>query len=115
MLDLEDESDHGHCWGLSASEMVAWIRSFSNEYHTKTTRYPMLYTNPSWWKECTGDSSAFKDTNPLVLAHYSKSVGPSPGGWPYQTIWQDSDSYKYGGDSDVFNGNINNLRKLATG
>lgn len=36
-------------------------------------------------------------------------------GWPYQTIWQNADSYKYGGDSDLFNGSEDSLRKLATG
>jgi hypothetical protein len=115
MVDLESENGHPTCWGLSASAMVAWIKDFSDTYHGKTGRYPMLYFNPSWWKECTGDSKAFSKTNPLVLAHYSSSVGPIPGGWPFQTIWQYDDHYKYGGDSDKFNGEENSLRKLATG
>lgn len=114
MLDLETESD-GECWGLSAAEMVAWIQSFSNEYYSKTGRYPMLYTNPSWWTDCTGNSDAFASTNPLVLARYSTSVGTIPGGWGYQTIWQNSDSYEYGGDSDIFNGAQDRLVALATG
>lgn len=113
MLDLESSSSE--CYGLSASAMVAWIKDFSNTYHGKTGRYPMLYFNPSWWKDCTGNSNAFVNTNPLVLAHYSSAVGPIPGGWPYQTIWQYNDHYQYGGDSDKFNGDINSLRKLATG
>jgi GH25 family lysozyme M1 (1,4-beta-N-acetylmuramidase) len=115
MLDLEDESGHAHCWGLSHSAMVAWIKSFSDTYHSKTGRYPMLYTNPSWWSDCTGNSKAFVNTNPLVLARYASSPGTIPGGWPWQTIWQNSDSYKYGGDSDIFNGSLENLKKLATG
>jgi GH25 family lysozyme M1 (1,4-beta-N-acetylmuramidase) len=114
MLDLESESD-GECWGLSASAMVAWIKEFSDHYHSRTGVYPMLYTNPSWWRTCTGNSNAFVNTNPLVLAHYSSSVGAIPGGWPYQTIWQNSDSYKYGGDSDIFNGDLAGLKRLAKG
>ena len=51
----------------------------------------------------------------LVLARYGTSVGTIPGGWPYQTIWQNSDSYTYGGDSDIFNGDITGLKKLASG
>ncbi|AEO63930.1 glycoside hydrolase family 25 protein [Thermothielavioides terrestris NRRL 8126] len=114
MLDLESESN-GECWGLSASAMVAWIRDFSDRYHERVGVYPMLYTNPSWWQTCTGNSNAFVNTNPLVLAHYSSSVGTIPGGWPYQTIWQNSDSYKYGGDSDIFNGSLDRLQALAKG
>ncbi|KAK6952685.1 hypothetical protein Daesc_004977 [Daldinia eschscholtzii] len=110
MLDLE-----GDCAGLSASAMVSWIRDFSNTYHGKTGRYPLLYTNPSWWSSCTGGSNAFVNTNPLVLARYSSSAGTPPGGWPYYTIWQFNDSYKYGGDSDTFNGDITQLKKLAKG
>ncbi|KAB5542593.1 glycoside hydrolase family 25 protein [Coniochaeta sp. 2T2.1] len=114
MLDLESEGG-ATCWGLSASAMVAWIKAFSDRYHSRTGRYPMLYTNPSWWSSCTGNSNAFVNTNPLVLARYSSSPGTIPGGWPYQTIWQNSDSYAYGGDSDIFNGDIAGLRRLATG
>ncbi|RYO75638.1 hypothetical protein DL764_010363 [Monosporascus ibericus] len=64
---------------------------------------------------CTGDSSAFVDTNPLALARYSSSAGTPPGGWPYYTIWQFNDAYEYGGDSDTFNGDQSGLERLATG
>ncbi len=114
MLDLESESS-GECWGLSASAMVAWIKAFSDRYHSREGVYPLLYTNPSWWKDCTGNSNAFVNTNPLVLAHYSSTVGTIPGGWAYQTIWQNSDSYAYGGDSDIFNGSLDRLQALARG
>ncbi|KAH8900784.1 N,O-diacetylmuramidase [Thozetella sp. PMI_491] len=114
MLDLESESD-GECWGLSTSAMVAWIKDFSDTYHSKTTRYPMLYFNPSWWQTCTGNSNAFASTNPLVLAHYSSSIGTIPGSWATWTIWQYSDSSSWGGDADRFNGDAAGLTKLATG
>ncbi|KAI1452964.1 glycoside hydrolase family 25 protein [Annulohypoxylon moriforme] len=110
MLDLE-----GDCAGLSTSAMVSWIQDFSNTYHGKTGRYPLLYTNPAWWASCTDGSSAFVDTNTLVLARYSSSAGTPPGGWPYYTIWQFNDVYQYGGDSDTFNGELSSLQKLATG
>ncbi|GAP89829.1 putative glycoside hydrolase family 25 protein [Rosellinia necatrix] len=109
MLDLE-----GSCV-LSASATVAWIKDFSNTYHAKTGVYPLLYTNPSWWSSCTGNSNAFVNTNPLVLARYSSSAGTPPGGWPYYTIWQFNDHYAYGGDSDVFNGDMAALLRLAKG
>ncbi|KAL7620006.1 hypothetical protein AAE478_010555 [Parahypoxylon ruwenzoriense] len=110
MLDLE-----GDCAGFSTSGMVSWIKDFSDTYHSKTGRYPLLYTNPSWWSTCTGGSSAFVNTNPLVLARYSSSAGTPPGGWPYYTIWQFNDAYAYGGDSDTFNGDLAGLKRLASG
>lgn len=114
MLDLEG-SDKGNCWGLSQSAMVSWIKAFSDRYRDKTGRDCLIYTNPSWWKECTGGSNAFVKTNPLVLARYADAPGEAPGGWPYETIWQFDDKYKYGGDSDTFNGDMAALTRLATG
>lgn len=110
MLDLESG-----CWGLSAAEMVDWIKAFSDRYKCEAGRYPMLYTSPSWWSECTGDSDAFAGTNPLVLARWASEPGEIPGGWEAQTIWQYNDEYEYGGDSDRFNGSLEELVALATG
>ena len=109
MLDLE-----AGCWGLSQSAMVAWIRAFSDRYKAKVGRTPMLYTNVDFWQTCTGNSQAFAKTNPLVLARWSSSPGTPPGGWAKQTIWQNSDHYTHGGDSDVFNGSQEDLVKFAT-
>ena len=75
----------------------------------------MIYSTNDWWSQCTGNSGAFSSTSPLVLADYNSSPGTIPGGWGYQTIWQNSDSYTYGGDSDLFNGSEDSLKKLATG
>lgn len=94
---------------------VSWIRTFSNTYHSATGRYPVLYSSPSWWSSCTGNSNAFVNTNPLWLARYNSSPGTPQGGWPYYTIWQNADSNAYGGDSDQFNGDMTQLKKLASG
>ncbi|KAH8645624.1 glycoside hydrolase family 25 protein [Xylariales sp. PMI_506] len=110
MLDLE-----GSCSNLTVSQMVTWISDFSETYHVVTGRYPMLYTSPSWWQTCTGDSTAFSQTNALVLAHWSTTVGALPGGWSAQTIWQNADTYAYGGDSDIFNGDEDALNNFAAG
>ncbi|KAI4270655.1 MAG: hypothetical protein LQ337_006542 [Flavoplaca oasis] len=115
MLDMEYGST-STCHGLGQASMVNWIADFLNTYHGKTGRWPMIYTTYNWWVTCTGNSRAFYTKSPLVLARYS-TAGPGtiPGGWPYQTIWQKDDKYAYGGDSDVFNGALSQLRKLATG
>jgi len=115
MIDLESENGIPKCYGKNPANMVAWIQDFVNTYHSKTGRYPMIYTNRDWWTTCTGDSDAFSSTCPLVLASWNSVPGPIPGGWPYQTIWQYNDHSPWGGDSDSFNGDLTRLTKLATG
>ncbi|KAJ5780095.1 hypothetical protein N7457_005255 [Penicillium paradoxum] len=114
MLDIEYNPSGATCYGLSASAMVAWIKDFGNTYKAKAGRYPMIYTTADWWNTCTGGSTAFSADYPLVLARYASSVGTIPGGWPYQSFWQNSDSYKYGGDSEIWNGSEANLKIFAT-
>lgn len=104
MLDLESDC-----------KSVAWIKTFSDTYHATTGRYPVLYSSPSWWSSCTGNSNAFVNTNPLNMACWDSEPCTPQGGWPYYTIWQNKDSNPYGGDSDVFNGDMTQLKKLATG
>lgn len=115
-LDLESTNGVKACYGLSHAKMVAWIKDFSNTYHAKTKRYPVLYTTTSWWKECTGNSKAFGTTNPLWLARYSSKPGELPAGWPYYTFWQYSDKASViGSDANVFNGDSAALKRMAKG
>lgn len=74
MLDLE-----GDC------ASVEWIQEFSDEYHSQTGRYPVLYSSPSWWEECTGNSDAFIDTNPLDMACWDSEPCTPQGSWPVST------------------------------
>lgn len=104
MLDLE-----GDCISVS------WIQEFSDGYQSSIGRYPVLYSSPSWWQSCTGNTDAFVSTNPLMMACYDSTPCTPQGDWPEYTIWQYNDDNSYGGDSDVFNGNMAQLRKLATG
>ncbi|KAI9925288.1 hypothetical protein ASPWEDRAFT_164167 [Aspergillus wentii DTO 134E9] len=116
MLDLEYNPYKGNnCYDLSPSQMTAWIKDFSDTYNSKTGRYPMIYTTADWWKTCTGDSKAFSETSPLVLARYNSAPGAAPGGWKFQSIWQNSDKYSFGGDSDLWNGSEDSLKKFAKG
>jgi GH25 family lysozyme M1 (1,4-beta-N-acetylmuramidase) len=114
MLELESGSG-GDCWGLSATAMVSWIKSFSDQYHARQGVYPMLYTSMTWWERCTGNSMAFANSNPLVLAKYSSGVTAVPGGWSSYAIWQNATVYGYGGNSDIFNGNEAAPRTFAPG
>jgi len=115
MLDIEYNPSGATCYGLSTSAMVAWIHDFVNTYHTKTGRYPMIYTTTDWWTTCTGNNSGFGSTCPLVIARYASSVGTLPAGWSYETFWQYADSGTFPGDQDLFNGDAAGLSRLATG
>jgi GH25 family lysozyme M1 (1,4-beta-N-acetylmuramidase) len=115
MIDMEGTAGLPKCYSKSASAMVAWIQDFVNTYHAKTGRYPMIYTNRDWWTTCTGNSAAFSEICPLVFASWNSVPGPLPGVWSSYTIWQNSDNFPCGGDSDIFNGDLSALQKFAKG
>lgn len=77
MLDLE-----GDCIS------VDWIQEFVDKYYDLTGRYAILYSSPSWWEECTGNSDAFVSNNPLNMACYNSEPCTPQGDWPYYTFWQ---------------------------
>ncbi|WP_405020965.1 lysozyme [Kitasatospora sp. NBC_00070] len=114
-LDIEYNPYGATCYGLSRAAMVSWIRDFSNTVHSRTGRYPVLYTTTDWWTTCTGNSTAFGTTNPLWIARYASAVGTLPAGWTYQTIWQYADSGPLPGDQNYFNGAYDRLQALAKG
>ena len=115
MLDIEYNPSGSTYYGLSASEMVSWVEEFGETYKIKVGRYPMMYTTADWWDTCTDGSTVFSKDYPLVLAQYSSSISCIPGDWPYQGFWQNSNSYCYGGDSDLWNGSEDNLQAFAKG
>ncbi|MFI6850293.1 lysozyme [Kitasatospora sp. NBC_00085] len=114
-LDIEYNPYGATCFGLSQSAMVSWIRSFSNTVHTRTGRYPTIYTTTNWWSQCTGNNGGFGTTSPLWIARYASSVGTLPNGWGYQTFWQYADSGTFPGDQNLFNGAYDRLQALANG
>ncbi|RKT19657.1 GH25 family lysozyme M1 (1,4-beta-N-acetylmuramidase) [Streptomyces sp. 1114.5] len=114
-LDIEYNPYGATCYGLSQSAMVSWIRSFSDTVHSRTGRYPTIYTTTNWWTQCTGNYGGFGATNPLWIARYASTVGTLPNGWGYQTFWQYADSGTFPGDQDYFNGATDRLSALALG
>lgn len=116
MLDIEYNPGSGNdCYDMDPDSMVSWVSEFVEGYKYATGVYPLLYTNLDWWSRCAGNSDAFIDKCPLVVARYSDAVGTLPGGWPFHTIWQYSDAYEFGGDADLFNGDLDGLKRLAAG
>ncbi|KAF7561812.1 hypothetical protein G7046_g2355 [Stylonectria norvegica] len=115
VVGLVDNPNKASCYGLSPDRMVAWISQFVDFYHRKARRYPMIYTTNTWWRACTGNSQSFAKTSPLFIAGYNGTIGVLPGGWTNYTIWQNSRTYSYGGNSDVFRGSKRQLQRLAKG
>lgn len=116
MLDFEKPPNHPKCYGMSAKEMVAWTKDFSDTYFKETGRHPIIYTGSDWWQECANDSDAFAKKNPLALSQWGDKIALVPGRWGDKpTIWQKDAEYKHGGDSNEFYGSVKELKKFAGG
>lgn len=102
------------CYNMSASQMVGWIRDFSNTMVALTGRKPAIYTTTDWWKTCTANNGGFSD-HPLHLASYSTAPGLLPNGWSNYSIWQYSSQGPFLGDSNVWNGTYSQLKAFAYG
>jgi GH25 family lysozyme M1 (1,4-beta-N-acetylmuramidase) len=92
MLDIEYDpyvSSDGtnECYGLSASQMTAWISGFITTAQSLTGQYPIIYTTANWWDTCTGGSTAFS-ADPMWVAAYGFASPPLPAGWSSWSFWQ---------------------------
>jgi GH25 family lysozyme M1 (1,4-beta-N-acetylmuramidase) len=113
-LDIEyNPYAGGECFGLSQASMRSWITSFLDTYHSRTTRWPVIYSTTNWWSSCTGNWSGPSANDPLWIACYCSSAGTLPAGYGFYTFWQFADSGTFPGDQDVFNGDAARLTALA--
>ncbi|MFF1382723.1 lysozyme [Arthrobacter sp. NPDC058288] len=105
------------CYGMSPSQLTAWVRDFGNTMQALTGRLPVIYTNTMWWKQCTGDAAGFGNY-PLWVAAYPSSAtndaGAIPSSWSSYSIWQYSSTGPFAGDSNVWNGTYQMLQRFAT-
>ncbi len=113
-LDVEYNPYGEACYGLDPTRMGEWIRDFSDTYHARTGRFPVVYTSTNWWNKCTGNNAGFGQNNPLWIARYQPTVGPLPAGWSRQFIWQFADSGVLPGDQNLFNGPLEQVKGFAT-
>jgi len=118
LLDLEASYGQDYCYDLTPTQMVNWIRDFSNRYKARTGRLPAIYAGAYWWNDCTGNSTAFND-HPLFLPAY-ETTAPNkyPSGWSRYDMWQYSETGPFlaasgGGDSNVFGGTQAQLVDMA--
>lgn len=104
------------CYGMSGSQLASWVRDFGNTMQALTGRLPAIYTNTSWWNQCLGTQTGFGDY-PLWVAAYpsspSDNAGAVPAGWSNYSLWQYSSTGPLAGDSNVWNGDYDSLRRFA--
>lgn len=113
LLDIENNPYGATCYGMGQSQLVSWIGAFSKQVQARTGRLPMIYTNYYWWKDCTGNSTAFTN-QPLHVAAYGTTDPWIPGGWSNYSVWQYSDSGPFDGDSNTWNGTQASLNAFAS-
>ncbi len=88
MLDIEyNPYSGGQCYGLKGSKLVAWVAAFDAQIQAKTGRMPIIYTPPTWWDSCTGDSTGF-GPDPLWVPSITTGSPVLPDGWANWTVWQ---------------------------
>ena len=114
MLDIEYNPYGPTCYGLTQTQMTAWVSSFVQEYDLLTGRVPVIYTTTRWWNECTGGSTVAGEP-PLAVANYGGSPTPYPAGWASAEIWQYTDHNALGYDGDAIYGSTAQLQALADG
>lgn len=106
------------CYDMSPAQLTAWVHDFGNTMLSLTGRLPVIYTNTSWWNQCTGNAPGFGDY-PLWVAAYpgapSNNAGPIPASWENYSIWQYSSTGPFAGDSNVWAGDYAGLQRFATG
>lgn len=80
------------CYGLTQSQMVAWITAFVAEAHRRTGQLPVIYSTADWWDSCTGASAAFS-ADALWVANFGVTAPAVPAAWNgTYTYWQYTDS-----------------------
>jgi GH25 family lysozyme M1 (1,4-beta-N-acetylmuramidase) len=95
ILDIEydpyvSQDGTNECYGLTPTQMVAWIKAFVTEASRRTGQLPAIYTTQDWWNLCAGGSTAFA-ADPLWVASYA-STPVVPAAWGAWTYWQYTNS-----------------------
>ena len=90
-----------------------WLVAVENQ----TGKKPIIYTAAGFWNDHLGNPDGFEDY-PLWVASYGPSKPIMPGKWAKWQMWQFTGSGKVPGipgniDRNIFNGPLDDLKKLA--
>ncbi|MER7012840.1 GH25 family lysozyme [Saccharopolyspora sp. NPDC000359] len=117
VLDLEVDPNSGGCYGMSVDEMHQWTQAFNDRVQERTGKEPIIYANPSFWRQCMGSTDSF-DGHPLWLASYGVDSPSVPNGFSNWHFWQYTDKGDVAGisgntDLNLFQEGMARLEKLA--
>ncbi|MFB9566732.1 lysozyme [Saccharopolyspora hordei] len=117
VLDLEVDPNSGGCYGMSVDEMRQWTQTFNDKVKERTGKEPIIYANPSFWRQCMGSTDSF-DGHPLWLASYGVDSPTVPSGFSNWHFWQYTDKGSVDGisgytDLNQFQEGMARLEKLA--
>ena len=103
--------------GMSASTIVARLKTWLAVVEKGTGRKPVIYTASGFWSSIGNPSFA---GYPLWVANWGVSCPNLPAGWKDWKFWQYTDSASVSGigggvDGDVFNGTLAELDAFAGG
>jgi GH25 family lysozyme M1 (1,4-beta-N-acetylmuramidase) len=117
VLDLEVDPNSGGCYGLSVDEMHLWTKTFNDKVKERTGKNPIIYANPSFWRQCMGSTDTFGD-HALWLASYGVDSPAVPSGFGDWDFWQYTDKGKVagiGGNTDLnqYQEGLERLKRLV--
>ncbi|WP_431711915.1 GH25 family lysozyme [Glutamicibacter uratoxydans] len=110
------------CYGMTSAQLQSWIQDFGQTIKSATGRLPMIYTAQSWWDDCIGQTSAFKNwplhVSIFPTADVAKNPRQLPAGWTTFNVWQYTDNSNLLGnsnnvDANVWNGTLTSLQDFA--
>ncbi|WP_249028300.1 lysozyme [Saccharopolyspora spinosa] len=118
VLDLEVDPNSGGCYGLSVADMHLWTKTFNDKVKERTGKDPIIYANPSFWRQCMGSTDTFGG-HALWLASYGVDSPAVPNGFNNWDFWQYTDQGSVagiGGNTDLnqYQEGFERLKQLAS-
>jgi lysozyme len=113
--DLPPALDVETANGQSASDIVKGLQVWLSTIQQELGVTPLLYTGRTFWNSL--GTEAFSGY-PLWIAEYGVTIPVLPSGWTTWSFWQFSETGTVSGiqgsvDLDVFQGSLEDLRRLA--
>ncbi len=117
VLDLEVDPNSGGCYGLSVDQMHLWTKTFNDKVKERTGKDPIIYANPSFWRQCMGSTDTFGHHS-LWLASYGVDSPAVPAGFDNWDFWQYTDQGQVSGisggaDLNQYQEGLARLQQLA--
>lgn len=110
VIDVETDG------GLPPAQLAARVRAWIERVRAKLHVEPIVYTGPEFWRDRAGGADL--SSQPLWLAHYTRSCPTIPRPWARWTFWQHTDRGAVPGierpvDLNLFAGDYLALEELA--